>query len=132
MIKKIKETKEKEALSSLKDEASNIININGKKVLFKITELDDINIAKAMSDMLIDTYHDILVFIINQKTDKIFFVAKTSPEYVKEGIHCGKIVKEVAILCGGNGGGRPDMAQAGGKNKVEVQDIIEKVKEILS
>ena len=36
--------------------------------------------------------------------------------YRCKGIHCGQIVKEVATLCGGGGGGRPDMAQAGGKD----------------
>ena len=47
---------------------------------------------------------------------KIGILAMASKELVGKGIHCGQIVKEVATLCGGGGGGRPDMAQAGGKD----------------
>ena len=42
-----------------------------------------------------------------------------------KGIHCGKIVKEVAALCGGGGGGRPDMAQAGGKDAAKVDEALQ-------
>ncbi|HCJ91114.1 MAG TPA: hypothetical protein DHV71_04415, partial [Acidaminococcaceae bacterium] len=42
-----------------------------------------------------------------------------------KGIHCGKIVKEVASLCGGGGGGRPDMAQAGGKDAAKLDAALE-------
>ena len=43
-----------------------------------------------------------------------------------KGVHCGKIIKEVASIVGGGGGGRPDMAQAGGKNPENIKDAIEK------
>ncbi|WP_446899412.1 alanine--tRNA ligase [Clostridium sp. LBM24168] len=46
---------------------------------------------------------------------KVKLIAMASKTAVKEGVHCGKIIKEIAAICGGGGGGRPDMAQAGGR-----------------
>ena len=51
---------------------------------------------------------------------------------VSKGAHCGKIIKEVASIAGGGGGGRPDMAQAGGKKPEKAEDAIAKVEDILS
>ena len=45
-------------------------------------------------------------------------------EAVGKGVHCGNIVKEVAKLCGGGGGGRPDMAQAGGKDAAKLDEAL--------
>lgn len=54
-----------------------------------------------------------------------------SKDAVSKGIHCGKIIKEVASIAGGGGGGRPDMAQAGGKLPDKLNEAIEKVFEIV-
>lgn len=62
--------------------------------------------------------------------DKVNLAAAVSADLVKKGFHAGKIIKEAAIRCGGNGGGRPDMAQAGGKN-VEMLDEALKLAEEL-
>ena len=56
---------------------------------------------------------------------KIGILAMAAREAVGKGIHCGKIVKEVASLCGGGGGGRPDMAQAGGKDAAKLDAALE-------
>ena len=63
--------------------------------------------------------------------DKVSLVAKASKDAVKMGIHAGKIIKEVAPLVGGGGGGRPDMAQAGGKNPDGIHEIGKKVYEVM-
>jgi alanyl-tRNA synthetase len=60
--------------------------------------------------------------------EKVNFVASVSQQYVKKGFHAGKLVKEVATICGGGGGGRPDMAQAGGKNPAKIQEAIASVR----
>ena len=53
-------------------------------------------------------------------------------EAVKKGAHAGKIVKAVAQICGGNGGGRPDMAMAGGKDLTKVDEALNAVDDILA
>ena len=59
--------------------------------------------------------------------EKIIFVAKSK----ENAANCGMLVKNAAIITGGNGGGRPDFAQAGGKDVSKVDEAIEKVKTIL-
>ncbi|MNJ75162.1 Alanine--tRNA ligase [compost metagenome] len=56
--------------------------------------------------------------------DKVNFVVAVPQEQVKLGIHAGKLVKEVAAVCGGGGGGRPDMAQAGGKDVSKLDEAL--------
>ncbi len=70
---------------------------------------------------------DGFVFIANIVEDKIVFIAKTT----NKKYHCGNIVKEAAIIAGGNGGGRPDFAQAGGTDVSKVEDALSKVKDLL-
>ena len=52
-------------------------------------------------------------------------------EAIANGAHAGKIIKEVAKVAGGGGGGRPDMAQAGGKMPEKIQEALNKVPEVL-
>ena len=47
--------------------------------------------------------------------DKVNLIAGVTKDLIDKGFHAGKLIKEVASRCGGGGGGRPDMAQAGGK-----------------
>lgn len=59
--------------------------------------------------------------------DKVNLISAVSEEAIKAGYHAGKLLKEVATRCGGNGGGRPDMAQAGGKNPAELGTALDYV-----
>ena len=59
--------------------------------------------------------------------DKVEFVAMASKSAIDSGVHCGKIIKEVAKIAGGGGGGRPDMAQAGGKLPEKLEEAIDNV-----
>lgn len=55
---------------------------------------------------------------------KVQLVAAVSSDYVKAGFHAGKLVKEAASHCGGGGGGRPNMAQAGGKQPEKLDEAL--------
>ncbi|MFX3634839.1 MAG: alanine--tRNA ligase [Candidatus Pristimantibacillus sp.] len=63
--------------------------------------------------------------------DKVNLVAAVSPDMVKKGYHAGKIVKEAAAHCGGGGGGRPDMAQAGGKDASKLDEALKLAEELV-
>lgn len=63
--------------------------------------------------------------------DKVNLVAAVSPDMVKKGYHAGKIVKEAAAHCGGGGGGRPDMAQAGGKDAAKLDEALKLAEELV-
>ena len=55
-----------------------------------------------------------------------------SQEATNRGAHAGNLIKELAVFVGGGGGGRPNMAQAGGKNAAGIADVIAKAKDVLS
>jgi alanyl-tRNA synthetase len=58
---------------------------------------------------------------------KVQLVAFVSPGLVEAGLHAGRLVKEVATRCGGGGGGRPDLAQAGGKQPEKLDEALRAV-----
>ncbi|WP_411347739.1 alanine--tRNA ligase [Paenibacillus sp. WLX2291] len=60
--------------------------------------------------------------------DKVNFVVVVPKSGIDRGLHAGKLVKEVAAICGGGGGGRPDMAQAGGKDASKLNEALEAAK----
>lgn len=63
--------------------------------------------------------------------DKVNLVASVSQDLVKKGFHAGKLIKETAAVCGGGGGGRPDMAQAGGKDVSKLEEALKLAEELV-
>ena len=70
---------------------------------------------RTIGDLLKDRMGSGVVLLASALDGKVNFVATATPDIVKRGFHAGKVIKEVATVAGGGGGGRPDMAQAGGK-----------------
>lgn len=65
------------------------------------------------------------VIVLMAKNDgKVQIVAGVAKELIQQGLHAGKLIKEVASICGGGGGGRPDMAQAGGKDPAKISEAL--------
>ncbi|MNL55234.1 Alanine--tRNA ligase [compost metagenome] len=64
--------------------------------------------------------------------DKVNFVVSVPQNLVQKGFHAGKLVKEIAAVCGGGGGGRPDMAQAGGKDASKLGEALVKAEELVA
>ncbi len=114
------------AQGSIGDMAKNAREIKGLKVLAAYAkETDSINGLRELLDTLRQKYVlDILVLAANAG-DKAVFVASCNENAQKAGFHAGKIVKAVAAVCGGAGGGRGDMAQAGGKDTAKIPEAIE-------
>ena len=72
-----------------------------------------------------------VIVLASQKDGKVFLVAMVTDEAQKAGAHAGNLIKAIAGCVGGGGGGRPNMAQAGGKNPAGIPEAVAKVKEIL-
>ena len=73
------------------------------------------------------------VVVLGSNTDgKITFVAMATKEAVKIGAHSGNIIKEITQIAGGRGGGKPDMAQGGGKDAAKIDDALARVDEIVA
>jgi len=95
------------------------------KIIIKTTDIDKDSL-KPLADRLLEKLGKGFVFIANVMNNKVTFIAKSNID-----VHAGKIAKEAAIITGGNGGGRPDIAQAGGKDVSKVDEAISRVKELV-
>ncbi len=86
---------------------------------------------KALGDNAKSNMENGVVVLASNTDGKITFVAMAMKEAVAKGVHCGKIIKEITEICGGRGGGKPDMAQGGGKDALKIDDALSKVDEIV-
>ena len=102
--------------------------ISGLKVL--VTQMDglDMNGLKNMGDSLKDQIQNGVVVLLSHTDDKVNLVAMATPSALEQGIHCGQIISQTAEVVGGKGGGRPNMAQAGGKDASKIGNAIEAAK----
>ncbi|NEU31583.1 alanine--tRNA ligase [bacterium LRH843] len=109
-------------------EAGNLIDalteINGVKVLAKKVNDTDMDGLRSMVDKLKQDIGSGIIVLGAVSGEKVNIVAGVTKDLLSSGFHAGKIVKEVASRCGGGGGGRPDMAQAGGKNPAELEQAL--------
>ena len=109
-----------------------VIDVKGVKLVTGKTEAADMDGLRNIADITVEKMEGASVAVLACVNDgKVSLVAKASKDAVKMGIHAGKIIKEVAPLVGGGGGGRPDMAQAGGKNPDGIHEIGKKVYEVM-
>ncbi|WP_017755905.1 alanine--tRNA ligase [Calidifontibacillus oryziterrae] len=105
-------------------ESANIINdvkeINGVRLLAKKVSAKDMNSLRSMVDDLKGKLGSAVIILGAVNGDKVNLSAGVTKDLIEKGYHAGNLIKEVASRCGGGGGGRPDMAQAGGKNPGEL------------
>ncbi|MPN34787.1 Alanine--tRNA ligase [bioreactor metagenome] len=124
--KEIQALKEK-LTSGAEDELLNSAKeIKGVKSVVGIVKDVEGDALRNLGDKLRDRLGDGVVVLGSNSNGKVQFVAMASKEAVSKGVHCGKIIKEVATVAGGGGGGRPDMAQAGGKLPEKLQEAMDK------
>ena len=108
-----------------------IVEIGGINVLARDVEVNDMEALRSMADMLKDKIGTGVVLLGASPGDKTIFAAMATKDAVSRGVHAGKLVGEVAKITNGGGGGRPDMAQAGGKDPSKLKEAVDAVAEIL-
>jgi len=106
--------------------------MNGIKVLAARSDASDMDSLRAMLDLLRDKMGSGVIVLGAESGGKVNLVAGISKDLVARGLHAGKIIKEIAPLVGGGGGGRPDMAQAGGKDPAGLDNALEKVNALVT
>ncbi|MDP4177512.1 MAG: alanine--tRNA ligase [Bacillota bacterium] len=129
--KEIAELKGKLAGSSEDEILKNVKEVNGIKYAAAALKDIDGDALRELADKIRNKISDGVVVLGSTNEGKVQFVAMASKSAVAKGIHCGKIIKDVASVAGGGGGGRPDMAQAGGKLPDMIDKAIEKAESIL-
>lgn len=101
-------------------------DVKGVPVLVQEVKTQDVDSLRQMGDTLRDKVGGVVVLAAPVAADKVNVLVMATKDAVKKGVHAGKIAKGVAQVMGGNGGGRPDMAQAGGKDASKVQEALDK------
>ncbi|MDR7870046.1 MAG: alanine--tRNA ligase [Tissierellaceae bacterium] len=129
--KEIEELKRKLASDISQDIINSAKEINGIKTIAYKVENMDIDSLRNLGDEIRDKIKSGVVVLASINNDKITFLAMATKDLNKEGISAGNIVREVAKVTGGNGGGRPDMAQAGGKDITKVDEALSIVPELV-
>lgn len=95
-------------------------------------EAPDAEQLRIAGDHIRDHFSSSVVVLAAPLDDKILWLAMASKEAVEAGIHCGNIIREAARITGGGGGGRPDMAQAGGRDHSKLEEALQRVKGIIA
>ena len=105
-----------------------VITINGVKALVAQFEGMDMNALRNMGDTLKDKLENGVVVLASHIEDKVSLVAMATKPALEQGIHCGNIISAAVKLVNGGGGGRPNMAQAGGKDPSKIAEALEQAK----
>ena len=129
--KELKELKSQIALNSLDSFIAEKKDIDGISFIAKKVEFENQNDLRDLIDKLRDKLGTSVIVFANVYQGKLTFTVGVSKDLNARKINAGNIVKEVAKLVGGNGGGRPDIASAGGKDLSKVDFALEKAEEIL-
>ena len=123
--------KSKAAKDALGDVMNQVQEIKGVKLLAAKLEGVDMNGLRDLGDQLKEKLGDGVVVLASVNDGKVNLMATATDEAQKKGAHAGNLIKAIAALVGGGGGGRPGMAQAGGKNPAGVDDAIKEAAKVV-
>jgi alanyl-tRNA synthetase len=124
-IDSLKSAAAKEALGDLTNQTQ---DVKGIKLLSAKLDNVDMGSLRDLGDSMKDKIGDGVVALLSTVDGKVNIVIMATDSAVKAGAHAGNLIKAVAPIVGGGGGGRPNMAQAGGKNPAGIDDALAAVK----
>ena len=128
----VESLKSKLAKDAMGDVMDQVEEVNGMKVLAVRVDGVDMNGLRELGDQLKTKLGEGVVVIASETDGKVSLMATVTDGAQKAGAHAGNLIKGIAALVGGGGGGRPNMAQAGGKNPAGIPDALAKVKEVVA
>lgn len=123
--------KSKAAKDALGDVMDQITEVKGVKLLATKVSNVDMNGLRELGDQLKEKIGDGVVLLISDTEGKVNLVAMATDGAMAKGAHAGNLIKGVAACVGGGGGGRPNMAQAGGKNPAGIEEALTKAVNVL-
>ncbi|MBO1003433.1 alanine--tRNA ligase [Pseudogracilibacillus auburnensis] len=125
--------KEKESLQSklsnqeTAELLSKVQTINGIQVLSEQVSVKDMDQLRKMMDYLKQKLPSSVILLAAENNEKVLLLAGVSKDLIAKNLHAGKLISNAAKKCGGGGGGRPDLAQAGGKDRSKITEALETV-----
>lgn len=126
-IQKLKEFNEKDVYKDIEKEVK---DFNGIKLLVHKFDDEDLDTLRNFEERIKEKYKDLIIIFATVKNNKIIFTASVSDSLTNK-YSAGKIIKEVSKITGGNGGGKKNFAQAGGKDISKLDEALEKVYDLI-
>ncbi len=123
--------KAKAAQGAASDVMNNVEEVKGVKLLSAKLSGIDMNALRDLGDSLKEKLGEGVIVLASEADGKVNLIAMATDEAQKKGAHAGNLIKGIASLIGGGGGGRPNMAQAGGKNPAGIEDCLSQAKKVL-
>ncbi len=129
--KELDKLKSQMAAGKTDDILKNAVTVGSVKLA--TAKLDGVSAdeMRKMLDGIKDKYSDTVVALAGINGEKLTFCVSCGKDAVKSGAMAGNIVKQIAVICGGNGGGKPDFAMAGGKDIGKVDEALKNAEDIL-
>lgn len=127
----VESLKSRMAQDAVGDVMDQVKEVKGVKLLAAEVDGVDMNGLRDLGDQLKEKLGDGVVVLASANDGKVSLMATATEGAMQKGAHAGNLVKGIAGCVGGGGGGRPNMAQAGGKNPAGIKDALEKAAEVL-
>ncbi|MBC5996118.1 alanine--tRNA ligase [Romboutsia ilealis] len=131
LAKDLHEIKAKMSLQSADSILDSKMEINGVNLVTAKFEDMDMSTLRETADNLRDKLGSGVVVMANVADNKVNFIVTATKDVLEKGIHSGNIVREVAQIAGGKGGGRPNMAQAGASDVTKVEEALNYAGEVI-
>jgi len=106
---------------SLLDQVKQVGNV---PVLIAQVQAPSMEALRTIVDQTKEKLASVIIILGSISEDKVNLIAAVTPDLIKQGFHAGNLIKQIAAVCGGSGGGRPDMAQAGGKEPGKLAEAL--------
>ena len=113
------------------DVADQVQEIKGTRLLAAQIDGVDMNGLRELGDQLKEKLGEGVVVLASESSGRVNLMATATEEVISKGAHAGNLIKAIAGMVGGGGGGRPNMAQAGGKNPAGIKEALKKAAEVL-
>jgi len=127
-LESLKAKLNKDALGDVMDSVEEISEI---KVLVKSLQGVDMNGLRDLGDEIKSKLGECMILLVSDSEGKVNMVSMSTDEAVKKGAHSGNLIKSIASIVGGGGGGKPNMAQAGGKNPQGIKDALDEALNVI-
>ena len=129
--KEIDEYKKEMVAGETGDLLAGAQEINGVKLVTKAFDDFSVDDLRSISDDLKASGESLCLVLASKTAEKVTFIVSLTEDVVSKGYHAGKMIKEIAKVAGGGGGGKADMAQAGGKDPSKTEEALAKAAELL-
>lgn len=130
-LKEIQKLKSRGAAETAGELAESAQEAGGVKYVTASVPTADVDTLRSLADSIADKLRSGVIVLAGSENSKVLFVGKVTSDLVGKGFHAGNILRDVARVAGGGGGGKPEFAQAGGKDASKIPAALEKAAEII-